>query len=237
MKISDIRKTLIKQTIIALVIVGVFIGALFYLDSYNEEFDKNISTLKSQADGIMRQVASLSLEYSEVVGNMAVYNDIKKKQDEKKLMVSKLALRDAIAHAREKYHLDALDVKMDEVRELAGNKYKRNAVFMESSNTTINLSGLTDLDILWLMKYLSQTFLGIKFTSLKLSAGVDVDNAALISIKDSGFSPIANAKITFTLFGLRSVNSDDNDLLDGGKGEQQNPRIDDGRKLIRLRSR
>lgn len=237
MKISAIRKILIKQTAIALVIVGVFIGAVFYLDSYDEEFDRNISTLKSEADNIMHQVANLSSEYSKVVGDMAIYNDIKKKQDDKKLIVSKIALRDAIAKAREKYHLDGLDVKMDEIKALAGDKYKRNTAFMEASNTTISLNGLTDLDVFGLINDLSQAFLGIKFTSLKLASGVAVDNAALISIKNSGFAPIVNAKITFTLFGLRSVSNDDNDLLGEGKEEQPNPGADDGKKLIRLRPR
>lgn len=236
MKISDIKNILIKQTIIALLIIGVFVGAVLYLDSFNEDYDREINMLKSETDGIMQKVANLSLEYTKVVGNMAIYNDIKQKQDEKMLEISKIALRDSIAGTRDNYYIDNFDVKMDEIKPLTSDKYKRNTAFIEASNTTISVNGLTDVDILGLVKTLKQTFLGIKFTSLKLSLGTAVDNAVLISIKDSGFVPIINSKMTFTLFGLRNVTKDDNELLDGGGNQPASP-ADNNKNLIRLRQR
>lgn len=237
MKISDIRNVLIKQTIVALVIIGIFVGAVLYLDSFNEECDRNIAMLKSQSDAITKQVADLTLEYSKVVGNMSVYNDIKKKQDERMLMVSKSALRSAIDGARAKHYIDNFDVKMDEIKALAGDKYKRNTVFIEASNTTINVNGLTDLDIFGFIDTLKQRFLGVKFTSLKLSLGKAVDSTTIISIKDSGFVPIVNSKITFTLFGLRNVNAEDKELLEGIGKNNQPDMNNENRNLIRLRRR
>lgn len=238
MKISVIRNTLIKQTIIALGIVGVFVGVVMYLDSFDEEYDRNINMLKSQSDGIMQQVNNLSLEYSKVVNNMVMYGEIKQKQEGKLLMVSKAALRDAIAGAREKYYIDNLDVKMDEIKALSGDKYKRPTAFIESSNTTINLNGLTDLEIFGLIKTLQQTFLGIKFTYFKFGLGTNFDNATLVAIKDTGSVPIVNTNIKFTLFGLRSVAADDKDLLESpDKGQPGFPEGHERKNLIRLRQR
>ncbi len=234
MKISTIRNALIKQTIVVVVILGVFSGIVLYVDSFNEECDRNINQLVSQTDGIVRQVADLSLEYNKVMGYTATYNEIKQKQDNKMLTVNKLALRDAIVKARSQYHVDNLDVKMEEIKPLVADKYKRTTAFIESSNTTINLSGLSDLDILGIVKVLQKSFLGIRFTSLKFSLAKDLDNTALIAVKDTGFSPIVNSKLTFTLFGLRNVNSTDNDLLNevdkvapqnSGRGNNNNKRI------------
>lgn len=237
MKISTIRNALIKQTIIVVVILGVFSGIVLYVDSFDEECDQNIKKLESQTDGIVKQVADLSLEYNKVMGYIATYNEIKQKQDNKMLTVNKFALRDSIIRARSKYYVDNLDVKMDEIKPIVGDKYKRTTAFIESSNITINLSGLSDLDILGIVKVLQKSFSGIKFTSLKFSLAKDLDNTALIAVKDTGFSPIVNGKLTFTLFGLRNVNSADNDLLnDVDKGvSQDSGRDNNSNKRIRLR--
>lgn len=235
MRISTIRNVLIKQTAIALALVGVFIGIVLYVDSFNEECDRKINQLKAESDGIIRQVAELSSNYNKVISDMSIYNDIKKKEDNKMLMVSKVALRDAIAGARNKYYLDGLDVKMEAIKQPIGDKYKKNTSFIESSDTTINLNALSDLDILGLVKTLDTSFLGIKYTSLKLSLPKDLDNAALISIKDTGFAPIVTGKLTFTLLGLRNVNGPDNDLNDESKGVLDTDVDADGKKRIRLR--
>jgi hypothetical protein len=237
MKISTIRNTLIKQTIVAFVIVGIFIGIVMYVDTFNEECDRNISRLKSESDNIITKVADLSLEYHKVLDYMPTYNEIKQKQGNKLLMVNKLALRDAIAGVRTKYYLDNLDVKMDEIKPLTGDKYKRSTSFIEASNVTIGLNGLTDLDIFGLVKILAESFPGLKFNSIKVSLEKSLDNNALIAVKDTGFSPIVNAKLAFTLFGLRDVNSPNNELIDDpSKDSPQNYGADNnGKKRIRIR--
>lgn len=236
MKIADIRKVLIKQSIIVLVIVGVLVGGIFYLESLDEECDRNINSLKAEADGIIKQVADMSLEYNNVVSSMAAYNEIKQKQDKKMLMINTSALRDEINKVREKNHLSDLDVKMEGAKPLSGDKYKRSTAFIESNNINISFNALTDIDVLELINNLEHAFIGIKFTGLKLTLSKNVDNAMLIAIKDTGFSPIINAKLAFTLFGMRNVTVDDNELT-SKEGAPAPVPDNDGRKLIRLRPR
>lgn len=240
MKISTIRNAFIKQTMIVVGIIGVFVAIVWYVDSMNEESDAEINKLKMETDGIVKQVADLTLEYNKVTADMDTYNEIKKKQEDRMLMVNKRELRDVISGSRTKYFTDDLDVKMGEIKPLTGDKYKTPTVFIESSNTTISLNALSDLDILGLVKVLSESFSGIKFTSLKISMAKPVDNASLISIKDTGFTPMVNGKMDFILFGLRNVNQNDNELLNdtGGDSQQQGPagnQNPNNRRMIRLR--
>jgi len=237
MKVPAIKKAFIKQTAIVIGVLAVFASLVWYVDSFNEEFDKDISRLNTETNTLAKNVADLTIQYSKVTSNMALYNDIRSKQENKMLMINKIALRDAIAGSRSKYFFDDIDVKMGEIKPLAGDKYKTNTTFIEASNTSISINALTDIDVLGLVEVLQNSFSGIKFTSLKLAAAKPIDNASLIAIKDTGFTPIVNAKIAFTLFGLRNVNATDNELLNDGGNAQ--PAASSGgltkNKRIRLR--
>jgi len=240
MKIPAIRKAFIKQTVIVIGVLAVFAGLVWYIDSFNDEFDKDISQLNNETSTLARKVVDLNLQYSKVTSNMILYNDIRRKQENKMLMINKPALRDAIANSRNKYYFDGIDVKMGEIKPLAGDKYKTNTTFIEASNTSITIHALTDLDVLGLIEVLQNSFSGIKFTSLKITAEKSIDNAALIAVKDTGFSPIVNARMNFTLFGLRNVNASDNELLNDGSGAQTPATVPGGNmtrnKRIRLRT-
>ncbi len=235
MQVSTIRNSFIKQTIIVTVILAAFGGIVWYVSSFDEECDRSINQLKAQSDGIVRQVADLTSEYDKVTGYMAIYAEIKQKQDNKMLLVHKIALRDAIAGARSKYYIDDLDVKMGEIKALDAPQYKKETASIESSTVTVGLNALSDLDILGLIRVLSESFSGIKFTSLKITLAKNLDNTALITVKDTGFSPIVNGKITFTLFGLHSANSDEAELLNDTSGTPAQPVRGGTQKRIRLK--
>lgn len=241
MKISTIKKAFIKQSIVVSVIVGVIGGILWYVDSLDGECDQDISNLNRQTNNIRMQVVNLSTEYNKATGYLDLYEEIKKNQDNKMLTVNKMTLRDVIAGVRSKYYLDSLDVKMGEIKPYAGDKYKRETGFIESSDITVNLNALSDLDVFGLMQTLQTSFSGVKFTSLKISSVKDLDNTALVTIKDTGFTPIISGKIVFRLFGLHNIKEDEKDLLSDSEGALQqnsgknNSTGDDGSRRIRLR--
>lgn len=161
----------------------------------------------------MRQAVNLSTQHDKVTAEMTLYKDISKKQEEKKLSISKLLLRDTISAARTTNHLNNLDVKMDEIKKLDGDKYKRETTIIESSNVNISLDALSDLDVFGLIQALENEFWGTKFTSLTITKSQELDDNVLLTVRNSGFSPVVNAKIGFTVFGIQNVTKGDNDLL------------------------
>ncbi len=225
MKIAVVRNRLIKQSSIVGVVIILFGGIMFYLDSLVEESDNNINSLRGQVDSVTRQVMDLSNEYGKVTNIMDEYRLIKQKQSEKMLDIDKKALRDAIAEIRNKNHLDVSEVKVSEIKTLSDPKYKRDAVFVESSDISITANAVSDLDILALIKKLEQGFSGVKFTSFSMKLAKDLDNSVLLAVKETGFTPMINGKINLTLFGLHDVVAVDNDLMvDGdGKSPQNRP--------------
>jgi hypothetical protein len=235
MKISTIKKALIKQTLVISVIIAAAFGGLWYLSSMDEEYDGKINQLRTQAGNVTRQVMDLSSEYTKVTSVMDVYSEIKKKEENKMLVVNKETLRDAILAPKSKYPFDDLEVKMDAVKALEGEKYKKDTGFIESSNATVSLKALSDLDIFDLIQSLQSSFSGIKFTSLKISLAKELDSGSLIAIKDTGFAPIVNGKINFTLFGMREVNATEGDLLTDGDKPAANQNNINSRRRIRLR--
>jgi hypothetical protein len=220
MKISTIKKNLIKQSAIVVVIVGLAGGILWFLDSLDGECDMDINRLKAQTNDLSNQVLNLTTEYSKVESYADIYKEIEKNQRDKKLTVDKTILRNVIAGARNKYYLDSLDVKMGEIKPYDGDKYKRESVFIESSDVTINLNTLSDLDIFGLVRALETSFSGVKFTSFNMSSVKNLDNAALITIKDSGFTPIVSGKIAFKLFGLHNIKKAEKELLSDDANSQ-----------------
>ncbi len=124
---------------------------------------------------------------------------------------------------------------MGEIKPLDAPQYKKETSFIESSTVTVGLNALSDLDIFGLVKVLSESFSGIKFTSLKITLAKNLDNTALIAVKDTGFSPIVNGKITFTMFGLRSANADEAELLQDTSVTPTQPVRSGPQKRIRLK--
>jgi hypothetical protein len=151
------------------------------------------------------------------------------------LTVSKEALRDAIIAPKDKYSLEDMEVKMDGIKAMEGEKYKKDTEFIESSAATVSLNALSDLDIFYLVQSLQSSFSGIKFTLLKISLAKELDSGNLIAIKDTGFSPIVSGKINFTLFGMREVNATEGDLLTDGEKPTANQNNINVRRRIRLR--
>lgn len=236
MKISTIRNILVKQTAVVLAILTFTSGILWYVDYLNSEADDNINRLRSQADSISRQVIDKGAEFTKVVGNLELYDEIKQKKEEEMLTVNKAVLRDVIAGTRSKYYSDDLEVKMEEVKPQIGDKYKRETVFVEASDVMVKLNSLSDLDIFGLMQELHNSFSGVRFNSLKISSLQRLDSAALVAIKDGGFFPVVKGEIGFKLFGLHDISETDKELLtDDGASSQSGRSGEDTRKHIRLR--
>lgn len=216
MKVSIIRKSLIKQSAVALILLMLSYGVVWYVEFLNYENDKSINYLRMQVDNLTRQSIDLSSEYSKVTNIIDEYNEIKNKQENNRLDVNKLVLRNVMASARSKYYLDNMEVKMDEIKPLDDNQYKRDSVFVEYSNVSVKANSLSDSDVFGLIQELQNYFVGVKVISLRIKRLKELDEPSLIAIKDTGFTPMVESNFTFTLFGLRSVQAVQSELsIDG----------------------
>jgi len=213
MKISTVRSILIRQSVIVTVVLSFFGGIMWYIESLSDEFNEKINYLQSQVNNVTRQAMDLSSEYGKVTDIMDEYHIVRQKQDNKMLDVDKIILRDVLADFRRKYSIDISEVKMSEIKALSGEKYKRDAVFIESGDVEMNFSAISDLDIFTLIQGLEKSFSSIKFTSVEISALKELNSASLSEIKNTGFASMVGGKISFTLFGLRNISSGDNELL------------------------
>ena len=216
MKFSTIRNALIKQTIVVIIVLGAVIAPVIYANSLNEEYDQKIISLKSEADTIAKNVSDLFREYNDATNMMMTYSDIQQKRENKMLTVNKLALRDVIVGTRSKYAFANLDVNMGEVKPREGGQSKLTTVMIEESPITINFNAMSDVDIFGLVEALQTAFVGFNFTHMKLTLLKEVDNTVLLSIQQSGFEPLVNAKIDLVWAGLQAVKavSDPNKILE-----------------------
>lgn len=224
MKISVVRNKLIKQSVIVFSTVTILGGVLWYISSLNDENDASINSLNSQVNSVSKQASDLSAEYSKVNSVMDDYLMIKEKQQKKMLDIDKNALRDAMAEVRDKRNLEVSEVKINDIKELSGAQYKLESAYIEAGNITISTKSLSDLDVFYLIKTLGNRFSGIKFSNLNLTLAKDINDSALAEIRKSGFVPIVESKMNFTIFGIRDVNIVDDELkIGGGNGTAQPP--------------
>ncbi len=224
MKISVVRNKLIKQSVIVFSTVTILGGVLWYISSLNDENDASINSLNSQVNSVSKQASDLSAEYSKVNSVMDDYLMIKEKQQKKMLDIDKNALRDAMAEVRDKRNIEVSEVKINDIKELSGPQYKLESAFIEAGNVTISTKSLSDIDIFYLIKTLENRFSGIKFSNLNLTLVKDINDTTLSEIKKSGFMPIVESKMNFTIFGIRDVNIVDDELkIGGGNGTAQPP--------------
>lgn len=237
MKLSTIRNALIKQTLIVVVILAIVAAPVLYIDSLYEEYQRKTNDIKAQGDKIASDVTTLRTQYENANKSLSSYEGIKEKQETKMLTVSKVYLRDVITNSRKKYYFgnDSFDISMTDVKPREGEKYKLSKVFAESSDVTIKLSATSDGDIFSLVKDLQDSFSAIKFSSLHLSMDKELDNNALVAIKDSGFSALINADISFTWSGLQYIKAEDiaDPLIENNKDDNSPANM---QRKIRLRA-
>jgi hypothetical protein len=208
MKISTIRNALIKQTLVVIVILAVIFAPVFYVDSLHDEYEKGIVDIKAKVDSVAAEANSLLAQYEAAHKGITAYNEIKQKQDQKLLTVSKVSLRDIIVGIRKKYNFDNFEADMSDVRS-RGAQYKLSSLFAESSDVTLKFNASSDIDVFLLIQSLQNSFPLVKISSISLSLVKGLDSQALLQIKNAGLAPLVNAEIKFIWSGLRNVKTDD----------------------------
>ena len=209
MKSEIIKKTLIIQTIIVVIAFLVIAIPAFFIDNFYELYNEKIKTAKEQGGSLAGQVSALNAKYIEANNGIIIYNEIKQKQDDKKLTVNKFALQDAIAEARKNYIFNNFDVDMGDVKPREGAQYNLKTILAEASIITIKMDAISDLDIFLFIQSLESAFPAAHFSSMKLTLTNDLGNDTLVEIKKSGFSPLVKGEFAFTWSGLKDVKTED----------------------------
>jgi len=209
MKIGTIRKALLKQTVVVIVVLAIVSAPVFYVDYMYDDYLAKGKNIETEGNAIASKVSILLSEYENANSKLSDYNLVKEKQEQKMLTVSKSILRDVVAAIRKKYSFDKFDVEMSDVKPKVGGQYNKPQFFAEESNVTVKLNSMSDEDVFFLIQSFQNAFSSIKFTSVKISRDHDLDKNSLLAIRNSCFSPLVSADIAFTWSGLQSVKKDD----------------------------
>lgn len=205
MKIYDIRYAIIKQSLIIAGVLGVFSGVVWYVDMLDGEYIQKVTNVKLQGETIAKQLSDLSAEYAGVTSSMDVYNEIKLKKEKNMLTVSSKVLKNAINSVRDQYYFEFVgQADMGDIKDRTEEKFKKATTVIESSNVTMEVDGLSDVDIFGFINAIQSSFSGVKMLSVKLTTK-DLDTSSLIAIREKGFAPVVKAKITFVLSGFHAV--------------------------------
>lgn len=210
MKISTVKSSLIKQSIILLVALSVVAAPVFYIDYLCDVYAEKIKRTNAENNGLANELTQLTTQANNANSWLVSYSDIIKKYSDKKLSVNKNVLRDNIVELRKKYKFGSFDANISSIKQKEGDKYKtKSKIFAEDGDVSIKLAALSDVDVFLLIQSLKANFTAIRFTKFNLSlAAKELDSSVLLSIRNSGFTPIVNADITFTWSGLQNLDVD-----------------------------
>jgi len=232
MKMSTIQKALVKQSIVLLAILGGIGAGVFAADAIDEDYIKQVADLKVQTDEIVKSVGALNSEYTLFKNNLDAYQKIQEKLANNMLTVNQDIARAVFANARKQYHFDNLKATVGAVTGREG-KYKLQTTFVNATDMTLTMDGLTDEDIFGLMNAIQAAFSSINFTYLKMGMAGTVDKAVLQRVSQDGFSPVVSAEIKMTWAGLAGVNENTAEsLLD----DKTNPAAPTAGNRIRIKA-
>jgi hypothetical protein len=208
MKMSIVRNTLIKQSIIVTVALVVVIGVAVFVDSLNEQYAQEASTLKSETDAIVREVSALNAEYSEFNGNLELHRSIQQEIKDGRVALQQEALRRVFTKARERFVFDNFKANVGASSLREGEKYKRTTMQVNALEVSITTDALSDEEMYGLMQEIHKGFSSIRFTQLKMDVNTPVDNTVLQRINESGFAPLVKAEMKFVWAGMMDVADD-----------------------------
>ena len=209
MTYQDIRKRLVRESVITGAVVAGMVVVVYYFGVTGDDYQQQKMALQNQVYGIRQETNQLQDEFAKVQKNSALYREAMVKNSNRQLTISRQAVREHFSNLRNRSYLNDVHLTMSPVVALTDSEYKRKTAGIESSDVAFNFDAVSDEYVYDMLAAMQQELPGsIRVTDLTLNRTQPLTQAALQAISQAGAFPLVNGQIKFTWFGFISKDSD-----------------------------
>lgn len=210
MRYQDVKRKLILETSIVLLILAALAGLVYFLNALAEDYTLQTGQLKEQLTAVTNEVRTLQDKYHKTQNNMELYAQIAEKNENDGLSISRKLLRKKVNEFKPRYYLNDLAITMAPAKDLTGDKYKYKTGNMVSSELTVNFDALTDEDVYSLMQSMQDELSGaVKTTKFSITRQNKATDDSLRQIAKSGQYSMVKGSIQLKWMGIKSADTAD----------------------------
>lgn len=208
MKVHDLKKRLVKTSVVALVGSILFSACVYWIQSYREGLEK-------EEQEINGHIAARQSEYNEVKKNFELTNKAKEffASHEKDPSIRTENFKKSIAttilqEMTQKYRLAEMSFAMEPFAE-SGGDYARKTTVVISSKITLKFGAITDSLVFDFLSELPEKFPGhINILSVTMKKSGDIIPEALGEIGKGNTPAFLSAEIVFLWNGIKHVSQE-----------------------------
>jgi hypothetical protein len=215
MKYEELLKTIIMEGLLAVGIILLMGGGIYYLNILGDDYETQTSVLRREAEVLQQETAELQGKFSKVRKNATLYQAALERQSQGKLGISRQDVRDKFNQYNNEYFLGNLRLTMSGIEELNGDKYKRRHGMIVSSEVNVNFEAISDEYVYDMLNAMQQQMSGsMKVTRISMQRQRGLSEDILRVISQKGTYPLVLGEIRFKWFGMKSLDVEESNAVE-----------------------
>jgi hypothetical protein len=217
-KLSVLKKRLIQNAVLIVVILIAFTGGALMLSNY----DDDATSEQHSKEGENSQVRSQSSALQEELGaglEIGNYYDSYVKDHNSDFALKRESVTQWLTDYREKYHITNLSVTISPVTDMKVEGLQLKTGDMVKSEVHLTFSALTDNSVYNFIEAMQRQLPGITvFSEMKITRDADMSRSVLMELSHHKITPLVTADVTFQWLGIRPPDEkSDSDRMINGK--------------------
>lgn len=210
MNIAPIRKNIIKESVIFLVIIGVLAAGTLYLVMLTDDYAQEKAKATSSAGQLLAEKRTIETNFTAVQSNIAFYEESQRRAKNPGLFIDSQAVRDLFNNYQGRYSFKKLSVEMQPIVSLAPDaKYTRKYFTATKTTAKVVMEALSDEDVYDMVAAMQRELAGFaKITSFTVVKKLELSKDILAEVRKHGTYPVVSAEMSFDWYGLRSTDAD-----------------------------
>lgn len=207
MNIAPFRKSILKESMVFMLLLGFFGGATYYLDLLNEDYAKEKDKVMAEANQLVSEKQNLETRFMQVKNGSGDYEEAQRWLKDPGLFIDSQALRELFNVYQTQFLLKKISVEMQPIMPMKDDpKYVRKNFIVTKSAVKVTIETLSDEDIYRFIQAMQKELPGFsKITDFSITRKSDISKQVTEEIYRTGTSSVISAEISFDWYGLQST--------------------------------
>jgi hypothetical protein len=210
MKLEDIKRKLIAESVTSVVVIGILSGIAYFLMMMLENYENEKNTLQTQVASVTNERQTLENKYQKIHQNFDLYQKVAMEFADDRFTIGREPLRLKIEEFKRRYFMNEMSLNIGPMQPSKDPKHNYKFGPLVTSEITASFSALADEHIFSLLKDMQAELPGaVKITRLRITRVNKVTNEALRSIAQNGRFDMVKGEAKFTWYGVETADTED----------------------------
>lgn len=203
-KMQQLKKQLVITLAVRVVILGVLLGGLMFLQSWRDDWLQQRDTLQAQVRALESQRSELQAQYQKAKDSLPLYESIMNKGDASGFDLDRERAKTVFDSLKFSHHLSTLNVSMSAIQAVERAEYRPKIAQMVASDLRLSCEGMSDEEILDVITTLREKLSGyVKVEEVSLKRNNSLTGEILVSLTRGELVPLTKGEMVIKWIGSK----------------------------------